>query len=325
MSFKDIRGQEQAIKLLQKEIATSSVSGTYLFTGPAGVGKSLTALTFAKALNCKEGKTDSCDRCSSCRKINHQNHPDVRIITPEKDSIKIEQTRSLKREIIYKLYEGRKKVWIIEKADSLTLEAANSLLKILEEPPAETVLILISPAQGKLLPTILSRCRIIRFLPLSLKEIEEIIAEHLPQNPEKIHLLARLARGKVGEALRLIKEEGILENREEILDSLGKERKIEEIFNLAAKWANYNKEELERILDMILFWFRDLLILKQGGDRWLINEDKTGELKKQKEKYSFLDIKQIIEVIERTGYYLKSNVNQRLALEAMWLKLAYSG
>lgn len=324
MSFKDIRGQERAIKLLQKEMATSSVSGTYLFTGPAGVGKSLTALTFAKALNCKEGKTDSCDRCSSCRKIDHQNHPDVRTITPEKDSIKIEQTRSLKREIIYKLYEGRKKVWIIEKADSLTLEAANSLLKILEEPPAETVLILISPAQGKLLPTILSRCRIIRFLPLSSKEIEEIIAEHLPQNPEKIHLLARLARGKVGEALRLIKEEGILENREEILDSLGKERKIEEIFNLAAKWANYNKEELERILDMMLFWFRDLLILKQGGDRWLINEDKTGELKKQKEKYSFLDIKQIIEVIEKTRYYLKSNVNQRLALEAMWLKIAYS-
>jgi len=319
--FKDIKGQSQAIKILQKEIASSSISGAYLFIGPSGVGKSLTALTFAKALNCKEGGRDSCDRCSSCRKIDHQNHPDVRIITPEKDTIKIEQIRNLKKEISYKLYEGRKKVWIIKETDKFSLEAANSLLKILEEPPPQTVLILISQTQEKLLPTILSRCEIIRFFPLSLREIEEIIAKQLPQNSQKIHLLARLARGRAGEALHLIKEGNTLKNRDEVLDALKKDLKIEEIFRLVTKWANYDWKELERILDIVLFWFRDLLILKQGENEWLINYDKIEEIKRQREKYSLKEIKEIMETIEKTRYYLKSNVNQKLALEALWLKL----
>lgn len=319
--FKDIKGQSQAIRILQKEIATSSVSGVYLFTGPGGVGKSLTALTFAKTLNCKKGGIDSCDRCSSCRKIDHHNHPDVRIIAPEKDSIKIEQIRNLKREISYKIYEGRKKVWIIEEADKFSLEAGNSLLKILEEPPPQTVLILISQTQEKLLPTILSRCEIIRFFPLSLKEIEEIIAEQAPQNSEKIHLLARLARGRAREALRLIEEEDALKDRDEVLDALKKEMDIEGVFELAAKWANYEREELERVLDIILFWFRDILILKQKEDRWLINYDKIKELKREEKKYSLKEIKRVMATIEKTRYYLKNNVNQKLALEALWLKL----
>jgi len=319
--FKDIKGQSQAIRILQKEIATSSVSGAYLFTGPSGVGKGLTALTFAKTLNCKREGIDSCDRCSSCRKIDHYNHPDVRMITPEKDSIKIEQIRNLKREISYKIYEGKKKVWIIEEADKFSLEAGNSLLKILEEPPAQTVLILISQTQEKLLPTILSRCEIIRFFPLSLKEIEEIITEQVPRNSQEIHLLARLARGKAGEALRLIKEKDALKNRDEVLNALEKEMSIEEVFKLTTKWANYERKELERILDIILFWFRDILILKQGEEGRLINYDKIKGLKKQKKKYSLKEIRQIMETIEKTRYYLKNNVSQKLVLEALWLKL----
>jgi len=319
--FKDIKGQSQAIRILQKEIATSAVSGAYLFTGPSGVGKGLTALTFAKTLNCKREGIDSCDRCSSCRKIDHYNHPDVRMITPEKDSIKIEQIRNLKREISYKIYEGKKKVWIIEEADKFSLEAGNSLLKILEEPPAQTVLILISQTQEKLLPTILSRCEIIRFFPLSLKEIEEIITEQVPRNSQEIHLLARLARGKAGEALRLIKEKDALKNRDEVLNALEKEMSIEEVFKLTTKWANYERKELERILDIILFWFRDILILKQGEEGRLINYDKIKGLKKQKKKYSLKEIRQIMETIEKTRYYLKNNVSQKLALEALWLKL----
>lgn len=320
--FKDIKGQSQAIKILQKEISTGSIPGAYLFTGPTGVGKTLTALTFAKTLNCKEGGIDSCDKCSSCKKINHQNHPDVRVITPEKDSIKIEQIRNLKSQIFYRLYEGRKKVWIIEKADKLTLEAANSLLKIVEEPPPQAVIILISQTKEELLPTILSRCEIIRFFPLPVKEIEKIIAEQLPQDPHRMHLLAKLARGRVGEALHLIEEENLLKTRDEVLYSLEKDIKIEEIFKLAARWANYSWKELERILDIVLFWFRDLLILRQGETKRLINYDKIEQLEREKKKYSLKEIKRIMEIIEKSRYYLRNNVNQKLVLENLWLKLS---
>jgi DNA polymerase-3 subunit delta' len=319
--FKDIKGQSQAIKILKREITTSSISGAYLFTGPTGVGKTLTALTFAKALNCKKEKMDSCDECSSCRKIEHHNHPDVRIIAPENDSIKIEQIRNLKREISYKLYEGRKKVWVIEEADKFGLAAANSILKILEEPPPQAVIILISQTKEGLLPTILSRCEVIRFFPLPLQEIEKIIAQQLPQDSDKIHILAKLARGRVKEALHLTKKENTLEIREELLNALRKNMNLEEIFKLAAQWANYKGKELQRFFDMLLFWFRDILILGQGGEKWLINYDKVEELAREKDRYSIKEIKKIMETIEKARYYLKSNVNQKLVLESLWLNL----
>jgi len=323
MSFQQILGQRQAIKILQREIATSSISGAYLFIGPEGVGKTLTALTFAKTLNCKKGKVDSCDNCSSCQKIEHLNHPDVHIITPEGDYIKIEQIRSLKREIGYKPYEGKKKIWIIQGADKLTLEASNSLLKALEEPPSDSVLILISQSQEKLLPTILSRCEIIRFLSLSSGEIEKLISEYLPQNSPKLPLIAKLARGRVEEALRLIKEENLLRERGDILDKLSRNLSIEETFNIASQWENYDTKELERILDVLLFWFHDLLILKltRKENTWLINLDRVNQLEGEKKKYSFRAIKGAIETIEKTKNYLKSNVNRKTALEVMGLKL----
>jgi DNA polymerase-3 subunit delta' len=319
--FKDIKGQSQAIKILQKEIATVSISGAYLFTGPTGVGKTLTALTFAKALNCKRKGIDSCDECSSCQKIEHHNHPDVRIIAPENNSIKIEQIRNLKRESSYKLYEGKRKVWIIEEADKFGLAAANSILKILEEPPPQAAIILISQTKEGLLPTILSRCEVIRFFPLPLQEIEKIIAQQLPQDSNKIHILAKLARGRVKEALHLAKKENTLEIREGLLNALQKNMNLEEIFKLAARWANYKEKELQRFFDMILFWFRDILILGQGGGKWLINYDKVEELAREKDKYSVKEIKKIMETIEKARYYLKSNVNQKLVLESLWLKL----
>jgi DNA polymerase-3 subunit delta' len=321
MSFEEIKGQARAIKILQKEIATSSLSGAYLFVGPSGVGKTLTALTFTKALNCKIGGLDSCDRCSSCRKIDHLNHPDVRVITLEEGSIKIERIRDLKREAGYKLFEGKKKVWIVEEADKLTLEAANSLLKILEEPSPDVVFILISETQEKLLSTILSRCEIIRFFPLSSRALHSVIAAYLPPDSPKANLIKKLAQGKAGEVLSLIEDENILKTREVVLNILSKKISLEDIFQGVSKWKDYGTTELERILDIIVFWYRDLLILKQGDTKGVVNYDRIEELKSEKEIYSYGGIKEAIETVERTKGYLKCNVNQSLALEAMWLKL----
>ncbi len=321
MSFKEIRGQRRAIRILQNEVAAGSISGAYLFIGPDGVGKNLTALNFAKLLNCKEGKIDSCDRCSSCRKIDRLSHPDLRIIEPEENSIKIEQIRGLKREAACSLYEGKKKVWIIRDANKFTQEAANSLLKILEEPPPQVVIILISQTQEKLLPTITSRCETIPFSPLSSSEIRQILKKYLPPTSPRAHLIEKLARGRVGEAILLSEDEDILNLREKVLSSLEGNLNLEQIFHLAGSWKNFPPHQLERILDMILFWFRDLLILKYGRGERIINHDRMDRLRKQENRYSSSGLSKAIETVEATKRHLTYRVNTALALEDMWLRL----
>lgn len=323
MSFQNIIGQKQAIKILQGKIVTSSISSAYLFVGPEGVGKTLSALTFAKALNCEREGTDGCDNCPACRKIDHLNHPDVRLVRPEGNSIKIEQIRNLKREIGYKLYEGRKKVWILQGADKLTLEASNSLLKILEEPPPDTVLILIAEFQERLPLTIISRCEVVRFLPLSSHEIEKIVNEKLGGESQKVRLVARLARGRASEAIRLMEgEKTLLKEREDILNRIKDGLDVEKIFGLVDKWKSYDKDRIEEILNIILFWFRDLLILKQAGEEHLIvNLDRIGELREQAEVYSSLAARQAIQIIEKTKERLRANVSPKFALEVMGLRL----
>ncbi len=321
MSFEEIRGQRRAVRILQNELAAGSISGAYLFIGPDGVGKNLTALNFAKVLNCKEGRIDSCDRCSSCRKIDRLSHPDLRIMEPKEDSIKIEQIRGLKREAACSLYEGKKKVWIIRDADKFTQEAANSLLKILEEPPPQVVIILISQTQEKLLPTIFSRCETIHFSPLPSSEIREILKRYLPPGSPRAHLVEKLARGRVGEALLLLEDEDILNLREKVLTSLEENLNLEQIFQLAGNWKTFSPHQLERILDMILFWFRDLLVLKQGGDEWIINHDRMDRLREQRDRYSSSGLSKAMETVEVTKRHLACNVNAALALEDMWLRL----
>jgi len=321
MSFEEIRGQRRAIRILQNEVAAGSISGAYLFIGPDGVGKNLTALNFTKVLNCKEGKIDSCDRCSSCRKVDRLSHPDLRIIEPKEDSIKIEQIRTLKREAACSLYEGKKKVWIIRDADKFTQEAANSLLKILEEPPPQVVIILISQTREKLLPTITSRCETIPFPPLSSSEIGQILKRYLPPTSPRAHLIEKLARGRVGEAILLLEDEDILNLREKVLSSLEESLNLEQISHLAGSWKNFPSHQLERILDMILFWFRDLLILKYGGGERIINHDRMDRLRRQRNRYSSSGLSKAIETVEATKRHLTYNVNAALALEDMWLRL----
>jgi len=322
MSFKQVRGQEQAIRIIQKDLIRKNIFGTYLFTGPPGVGKKLVALNFAKAINCRKKSIDSCDHCSSCQKIDKLNHPDVQVTKAEDGSIKIEQTREIKREMGYKVYEGKKKIWILEDAEKLTIEAANSLLKFLEEPPSNVVIVLISSSPEKLPFTIVSRCKIVRFSLLSLQQIKEFLEEKTTHSPELISLVSRLAKGRIGEASYLINNEDILREREKILNKLFKETFDSEIFEIAKRWSKLEKDKLNRFLDMILFWFRDILILKLGIKEFIINKDKEKELKRIKNRYSFLKVYSCIETVEQTQRYLKANVSPLLSLEGMWLKLA---
>ncbi|MFH1198999.1 MAG: AAA family ATPase [Candidatus Omnitrophota bacterium] len=166
MSFSDIKGQDSSLEILQGHMKNARLARGYLFLGPEGVGKVLTAKTLAKALNCKENNLDSCDKCPSCLKIESNQHPDVHIVDSEDAEIKIEDIRNLQSQISLRPYEGRFKVFIIKNAHSLNQASGNAFLKTLEESPGESVIILLSDKPNLLLKTIISRCQAIKFYPV---------------------------------------------------------------------------------------------------------------------------------------------------------------
>jgi len=274
MAFREILGQSLALKILQKDLTGKDLSGGYLFTGPSGVGKKMAAISFAKTLNCKEGGTDSCEKCSSCLRIEKMSHPNLRIISPEGDSLKINQIRQLKTEVGYRIYEGKKRVWVLDEAEKLTLEAANSLLKILEEPPDDLIIILITHIPRLLPSTIISRCRVVQFLPLSNHHLCRLLKKRDDVPTHLIPLISELAQGSMGEALKLAREEDIFREREEVFRLIQEGVSIsQKIFELSERWSTRQSSRLETLLNMVLFFLRDLLLLKLNPSVPLINPD----------------------------------------------------
>lgn len=173
MSFADVKGQDRAITFLKNAVIGGRAAHAYIFLGPPGSGKKLAALNFAKALNCLSAPGDRpCDKCASCKKADNGNHPDVMLLKPDKgaSSFKIEKIRELIAQINLKAYEGRKKVYIIDEASSLTREAINALLKTLEEPPSDSVLVMLFDNLRYVPRTIISRSQIVRFIPLRTED-----------------------------------------------------------------------------------------------------------------------------------------------------------
>ncbi len=196
MGFDGIIGHQRPIRLLKKAILIDHLPQAYLFLGAEGVGKRLTALTLAKALNCEEAKEDCCETCLSCRKIEGLNHPDVTVIRPEGQFIRIDSIRQLQRSLNYRPYEGKKRVCILDGADRMKTEGANALLKTLEEPPPDTLLILLATQRDSLLPTIVSRCQQMRFTPLPIGQMIEALAQRLSVEKGEAKTLAELSQGK---------------------------------------------------------------------------------------------------------------------------------
>jgi DNA polymerase-3 subunit delta' len=199
MSFGDIIGQEIAKEILQKDITKERVPSSYLFVGPKGVGKKLTAINLAKAVNCYKKGANPCDECVNCRLIDKGNFPDCIIVSPdEKGNIKIERIREIKQTVSFRTM-GRR-VIIIEDADTMTEEAQNAFLKTLEEPPLDTTIILTSSKPYYLFQTIISRCKIVKFRRLSRLNVEKLLKTRGIKNSE---LLANLSGGSMERALSL--------------------------------------------------------------------------------------------------------------------------
>jgi DNA polymerase III subunit delta' len=310
-----IIGHTQVIEQLHHAIQSNRVAGAYLFVGPAGVGKELVAYHFATSINCTESTTGACGGCLSCRKMAKQNHPDLQIIRPSGAWMKIDQIREIQRRIIYSPLEGKRKIYILTEAERMNLEAANCLLKTLEETPAASVLILLTTNLDALLPTIRSRCQIIPFHPMPIRELAAYLTEthHLEQT--QALSVATLSGGAVGKALTLIKnaETDFTEDLPEILTTTDR---------LAAFRLAEQLNENPDALDGLVTWYRDLLLLHQGASAELLTHLYHADaLKELAPHYSRRHLQSAIQTIFQTKNLLQRNVNATLALEVMTLKL----
>jgi len=322
MDFKEIIGHRRPIRLLQKAILNDHIPQAYLFLGPEGIGKKITALTLAKALNCEEKREDACEKCLSCRKIEDANHPDVFVINPDGQFIRIEQIRQLQRSLSYRPYEGRKRVCILDGADRMKAEGANALLKTLEEPPPATLLILLATERDSLLPTIVSRCQQVSFTSLPIDQMSEALTERLSLDDIKARTLAELSQGSPGRAIQMFHHE-VWEKRPKIIQDLIdlSSQGVARAFAMAESLANLG-EDLSLVFPLMISWYRDLIIWNEQKDAdRLINRDFCEKVKEGATRMSRRSLVRRIEAINQTSKALDRNVNRRLAMESLMLQL----
>ncbi len=316
MSFSAIIGQDKPIGLLKTYIENSCLEGGYLFSGAEGIGKKMVALALARKLNCLESRSDSCGQCGSCLKIDKNQHPDVHIISDEDAQIKIEAIRQLQKDINLKAYEGNYKVFIIDNAHNLTAEAANCLLKVLEEPPRKTLIILISDKPNLLFKTVTSRCKVLKFLPLEREALEEILKNDYKLDASFAHFLAYFSEGRLGRALKL-KEEDTIARKNNLIDRfvLAPHPGVEGL-------ASASRIEVRNSLNLLATCFRDIYILKTGlPEEEVINSDRKRDLAQAAARLSFSDLDTAFGHIATAITWLDRNVNIRLLLLNLRLEI----
>ena len=320
MSFNKIIGQELAVDLLKRAIGENRLAHAYLFIGPEGVGKSLLAKVFAKALNCEKGTPEPCGECIACKKIEGGTHPDVIVLSPEGKSsqIGIDAIRRTEGTMSLKPYEGRTKVFIVDGADKMTEEAANSLLKTLEEPPKDTVIVLLASNMFRLQPTIVSRCQKVLFHPLSERAIMKELIERYGLDDKKAGFVSRFSEGRLGRAVEVLEGEAMAK-RDRIVDEFLTPKQ----FGYEDTWLyGEPRQEVNEVLNTLAVYFRDLLVFNLSKDQGLlVNLDKASEIAKDAAKYPVERLEGIIETIADTQERIRRNANIKIALSSMRLNI----
>ena len=318
MPFTGILGQENSIAVLSRSLTTGKLAHAYLFDGIDGCGKKKTALAFIEAVFC--GQVEGCGECPSCRKVAAQQHPDLHLVEPDGAFIKIDQIRELQRELAFRPFEAPKKACIIDGADRLNPAAGNALLKTLEEPPGNALLILITANASGVLPTVLSRCQRLHFSALPEATIAALLRA-TGSAPEAARIAASLAGGsmrkaaEISEETALVKRKGFLERISTL--SLGE---ITPLFALAEELAG-DKEDTLEMLELLTAFLRDVLLL-HGGSPGVVNSDLLPLLERDAARFPEGTIMEKISHVAEARRALLCNVNPRLALEVLFMRLA---
>jgi len=319
MNFSSIIGQDRPVGILKRALANNAVAHAYLFSGEQGIGKRLTALALAAALNCDAAGPDGgCGTCPACRRIAAGSHPDVHLLAPETDEIKIDQVRQVQEDLSLKAFEGRRKVLIVDGAEAMNEASSNAFLKTLEEPPGDSLIVLVTSLPRGLLPTIRSRCQELQFQPLPRRPLAAVLRERRGLPEEDAWFLAALSRGSIGRALAMDAQEE-REARERFLslmDGLGGLRR-DEVLSLAEGIAK-DRDGFGRLLDLGVEWLRDRMVYGRTGDeRLLVFPGNIGHGPVP----SLPKVLQDLDLFAASRTHLERRVSAQLVAENLLLKL----
>ncbi len=322
MPFADILGHDRIIEVLKRSLRSGKTAHSYLFEGVSGCGRRKTALTLIQALFCKSSTDDACGVCPSCRKIDSGNHPDIHLLSPlpDKRDISIEQLREMQRELSLRPYEAPRKACIIDPAERLNANSANSLLKTLEEPPGNALIILLTENAEMLLSTVRSRCQLIRFAPLSLEHIL-LLLERSGVSQEAATLVAPMSGGSLQKALEL-DNESLVARRENVLAKMEKLsiNQIATIFDAAEEFSG-NRDATLELLDMLLSFFRDAVHLGAGSGE-IVNRSVRPAIESIASRRSLPHNLRLLEQIYETRRAVQRNANPKLALDQLFMTMS---
>lgn len=330
-----VQGQDHIIRQLKTGIQLRRLSHAYMFVGPRHVGKGTLALNLAQVINCASVVDASpCGECSQCQRIAKGHHTDVRIVRaeeakpgrPKQSGIGIDDVRIVSNQAQLKPYEGSCRVFIFEDAETMNDEAANALLKTLEDPPPQTLFILLTSQEDQILTTISSRCQKVELLPMSRKGIATFLVTNGYMNEIDAEEISHFSKGSLGWALSTVENPLILERRTSELDRLVVllDANIEQRFHAASDIASTyyrDRHEATEILNIWLSWWRDLMLLKEGSKDTIYNRDYIDSLKKWRPIFSSIQVTEFIAEIYKTQEALQYNINPRLTMETLMLSV----
>ncbi|NQW23256.1 MAG: DNA polymerase III subunit delta' [SAR202 cluster bacterium] len=329
-----IFGQDHLLKQLEPSLRLGRQSHAYLLSGPPHVGKMALAINLAQAVNCLEGNAMPCGSCTQCTRIAQGHHADIRILAPGQGEegrsartvIGINEIKEILRRANLNPYEGSCSVVILDGAESMSDEAANALLKTLEEPPPQVMFLLLTANESSVLTTVRSRCQTLTLVPLSKNQMEERLVTDRQVTPEQAEQLFRLSRGCLGWAISALDDTQVLEQRQADLEKMQEtlDAGLETRFTYANEVASLfssDRDAAKALLALWLRWWRDLLLIKEGAEEFLHNADHADSLRSQASSLSTAQIVQFIKRLMQTLSNLDSNVSPRLAMEVLMLNL----
>lgn len=323
--FKDVVGHSEIIQYIQNAVTEDKVSHAYILNGEKGSGKKMLANLFAQTLQCEKGGAEPCHECHSCKQAASGNHPDIIRVTHEKpNSISVDDIRvQINEDIQVKPYNGKYKVYIVPDADMMTVQAQNALLKTIEEPPAYAVILLLTENADSLLPTICSRCVMLKLRNIKDQLVKKYLMEQLQVPDYKADVCTAFAQGNIGKATMLASSEHFNEIKDEAVRLL-KNIDTMELGDLveAVKRISAYKIEITDYLDILMIWYRDVLIYKatMNIDRLIFSEE-IDSIRERAKKSSYEGIETILEALEKAKARLRANVNFDLVMELLLLTI----